>query len=103
MRARRRAVAPLEADFLLQPLRTLGLLGWADRDANAAACLAQFPDIDWPSVAAKQAETLNGCREESSGVRAQSARETHLSEAARASAQRPRRAVSAVVKTVNTL
>ena len=75
----------------------------ADRDTNAAACLAQFPDIDWPSVAAKQAETLNGCREESSGVRAQSARETHLSEAARASAQRPRRAVSAVVKTVNTL
>jgi putative transposase len=39
----------------------------ADRDTNAAVCLAQYPE-SWPHVAAKQAETLNVCREESAGA-----------------------------------
>ena len=73
----------------------------ADRDTNAAACLGQFPDVDWPHVAAKQAETLNVCGEESAGAQVLLARETVLWEAERAYARRPRRAVSA--ETANTL
>lgn len=68
----------------------------ADRDTNAAACLAQ-----WPQVAAKHAETENVCGERSAGERASLVRETTFYEAERASARRPRRAV--VAKTVNTL
>jgi putative transposase len=75
----------------------------ADRDTNAAACLGQFPDLDWSPVAAKHAETQNVCGEESADAQAPPARETHLDEAERASAQRPRRAVLAVDETVNTL
>jgi len=78
----------------------------ADRDANAAACLAQYPEViaagNWPHVAAKHAETLNGCGEDSAGAPSMwTVRETVLWEAARASARRPRRAVLA--ETVNTL
>jgi len=77
----------------------------ADRDDNAAVCLAQYPRVlatgGWPRVAAKHAETLNVCGEGRSGVRNLFARETTLGEAERAPAQRPRRAVLA--ETVNTL
>jgi putative transposase len=73
----------------------------ADRDTNAAACLAQYPGLSWPSVAAKRAETPNACGEGSAGARAGPARETALGEAGRASARRPRRTVLA--ETVNTL
>lgn len=73
----------------------------ADRDTNAAACLAQYPGLSWPSVAAKQAETQNVCREESAGAWVRPTRGTLLDEAERASARRPRRAVS--TETVNTL
>jgi putative transposase len=74
----------------------------ADRDTNAAASLAQYPGISWPSVDAKQVETLNVCREESAGAWGRPTRETVLGEAGRASARRPRRAVLAA-ETVNTL
>lgn len=74
----------------------------ADRDTNAAANLGQYPGLTWPSVAAKQAETLNVCREESAGAWAWLARETPLVEAERAIARRPRRAVW-TAQTVNTL
>ncbi|WP_373049002.1 zinc ribbon domain-containing protein [Vulgatibacter sp.] len=67
----------------------------ADRDTNAAACLAQYPGVQWPPVAAKQAETKNVCREESAGAWARPTRGTVLVEAERASARRPRRAVLA--------
>ncbi|WP_373048304.1 RNA-guided endonuclease InsQ/TnpB family protein [Vulgatibacter sp.] len=67
----------------------------ADRDTNAAACLAQYPGQQWPPVAAKLAETINVCREESAGAWARPTRETVLDEAGRASARRPRRAVLA--------
>jgi putative transposase len=70
----------------------------ADRDTNAAACLAQYPEFH---VAAKHAETQNVCGESSSGARPLAVRETTLVEAERASARRPRRAVWA--ETVNTL
>ena len=78
----------------------------ADRDTNAAVCLAQYPEVivsgSWPHVAAKQAETLNACGEESSGARAVLfVRETILGEAERTPVRRPRRAVLA--ETVNTL
>ena len=77
----------------------------ADRDVNAAACLAQYPAVlasgQWPHVAAKHAETKNVCGEGRSGARPLVARETTLREAERASTQRPRRAVLAA--TVNTL
>ncbi len=78
----------------------------ADRDTNAAACLAQYPEVvasgDWPHVAAKRAETLNVCGEESAGAGSVWAvRETVLWETERASARRPRRAVLA--ETVTTL
>jgi putative transposase len=78
----------------------------ADRDTNAAACLAQYPGViasgSWPHVAAKQAETLNVCGEESSGARSVLiVRETTLYEAERTSVRRPSRAVLA--ETVNTL
>jgi putative transposase len=84
----------------------------ADRDTNAAACLAQYPrgvyspqgpaSGAWPHVAAKHAETQNVCGEESAGARpVWSVRETVLREAERTSVQRPRRAVLA--ETVNTL
>jgi putative transposase len=61
----------------------------ADRDTNAAVCLAQYPEViasgSWPHVAAKQAETLNVCGEESSGARSLLiVRETTLYEAERA-------------------
>ena len=77
----------------------------ADRDDNAAVCLAQYPTVlasgQWPHVAAKHAETQNVCGEGRSGARLLVARETTLYEAERASAQRPRRALLA--ETVNTL
>lgn len=77
----------------------------ADRDINAAANLASYPSVapsgDWPRVAAKHAETQNACREASAGARHRVVRETRLDEPGRASAQRPRRAVS--TKSVNTL
>jgi putative transposase len=84
----------------------------ADRDTNAAACLAQYPRVvyspkapassAWPHVAAKHAETQNVCGEESAGSRpVWSVRETVLYEAERTSVQRPRRAV--LFETVNTL
>lgn len=73
-----------------------------DRDTNAAACLAQYPGVQWPPVAAKQAETRNVCREESAGAWVGPMRETLLDEAERASARRPWRAVLAA-RTVNTL
>ena len=84
----------------------------ADRDTNAAACLAQYPRVvyspkapasgAWPHVAAKHAETQNVCGEESAGARSVwSVRETVLYEAERTSVRRPRRAV--LYKTVNTL
>src|SRR6186713_3671276 len=78
----------------------------ADRDTNAAACLAQYPRVTasgaWPHVAAKHAETQNVCGEESAGARSVwSVRETVLREAERTSVQRPRRAV--LLETVNTL
>jgi transposase len=78
----------------------------ADRDTNAAANLAQYPAVTasgtWPHVAAKHAETLNVCGEESAGARPLCiVRETLLWEAERASARRPWRAVLA--NTVNTL
>src|SRR6187402_3625010 len=84
----------------------------ADRDTNAAACLAQYPRVvyspkapasgAWPHVAAKHAETQNVCGEESAGARpVWSVRETVLREAERTSVQRPRRAV--LLETVNTL
>lgn len=58
----------------------------ADRDTNAAASLAQYPGLSWPSVAAKQAETINACREESAGAWVYLTRGTVLGEAGRASA-----------------
>ena len=78
----------------------------ADRDTNAAACLAQYPEVSAPGyrphVAAKHAETLNVCGEESAGARPLwTVRETILCEAEKASARRPRRAV--LPETVNTL
>ncbi|MCB9576531.1 MAG: helix-turn-helix domain-containing protein [Polyangiaceae bacterium] len=78
----------------------------ADRDENAAVCLAQYPRVlgqgDSPPVAAKHAETQNACGEGRSGEPPLLVvRETTLVEAGRAYAQRPRRAVLA--KTVNTL
>jgi putative transposase len=78
----------------------------ADRDTNAAACLAQYPRVAtsgaWPHVAAKHAETQNVCGEESAGASSVwSVRETVLYEAERTSVRRPRRAVLNV--TVNTL
>jgi len=77
----------------------------ADRDTNAAVNLARYltvPALDAQThVAAKHAETRNACGEGSSGVRHHDARETTLDEAGRASAQRPRRAVS--TRSVNTL
>ena len=60
----------------------------ADRDLNAAACLAQ-----WSRVAAKHAETINVCGEGSADATASLLRETAFYEAGRASARRPRRAV----------
>jgi putative transposase len=78
----------------------------ADRDTNAAANLANYLKVarsDWSRVAAKHAETINVCGEESADARPLvAARETLLDEAERASAHRPRRAVLAV-KTVNRL
>jgi putative transposase len=79
----------------------------ADRDTNAAGCLAQYPEVIAPGyrphVAAKHAETLNACGEGSSGARSLLiVRETALWEAGRASARRPRRAVL-TAETVNTL
>src|SRR5690606_5563448 len=75
----------------------------ADRDTNAAACLAQYPRVvdasasasgTGPHVAVKQAETQNVCGEDSAGTRSVwSVRETVLYEAERTSVQRPRRAV----------
>ena len=78
----------------------------ADRDTNAAACLAQYPEVIAsgcrPHVAAKHAETLNVCGEGSAGAPpVWTVRETTLREAERASARRPGRAVLA--ETVNTL
>jgi len=78
----------------------------ADRDTNAAACLAEYPRVAasgaWPHVAAKHAETQNVCGEESAGVRSVwSVRETVLCEAERTSVRRPRRAV--LYESVNTL
>jgi len=77
----------------------------ADRDVNAAANLALYPKVvqsGQPCVAAKHAETENACGEKSADVRSSLVvRETPLDEAGRASAQRPRRAVS--TKSVNTL
>ena len=78
----------------------------ADRDTNAAACLAQYPSVTasgaWPHVAAKHAETQNVCGEESAGARSVwSVRETVLGEAERTSVRRPRRAV--LYDSVNTL
>lgn len=74
----------------------------ADRDTNAASNLAQYPGLAWPApVAAKQAEAINVCREESAGGWAGPTRETRLDEAERASARRPRRAVW--TETVHTL
>ena len=83
----------------------------ADRDTNAAACLAQYPRVvdasasasgTGPHVAVKQAETQNVCGEDSAGTRSVwSVRETVLYEAERTSVQRPRRAV--LYETVNTL
>ena len=78
----------------------------ADRDTNAAACLAQYPSViasgAWPHVAAKHAETQNVCGEESAGARSVwSVRETVLGEAERTSVRRPRRAV--LYDSVNTL
>jgi hypothetical protein len=59
-------------------------------------------DFDRPHVAAKHAETLNACGEESAGARpVWTVRETTVCEAGRASAFRPRRA--ALAETVNTL
>jgi putative transposase len=71
----------------------------ADRDTNAAACLAQYPEVlakgFRPRVAAKHAETQNVCGEGSAGAGSLLIlRETTLREAERASAWRPRRAVS---------
>jgi putative transposase len=78
----------------------------ADRDTNAAVCLAQWPRVSLrgppEAVAAKHAETLNVCGETSAGEQAGPGRETRLDEAERASARRPRRAVLAA-KIVNTL
>jgi putative transposase len=70
----------------------------ADRDTNAAACLAQYPEVlakgFRPDVAAKHAETQNVRGEESADARSLLiVRETVLREAERASAWRPRRAV----------
>jgi putative transposase len=77
----------------------------ADRDTNAAACLAQYPEVIAPGyrphVAAKHAETQNACGGGSAGARLLIVRETTLREAGTASAWRPRRAVS--TQTVNTL
>ncbi len=78
----------------------------ADRDTNAAASLAQYPEVvasgTWPHVAAKHAETLNVCGEGSAGAPSVwTVRETILWETEKASARRPRRAVLA--ETVNTL
>jgi len=77
----------------------------ADRDTNAAVCLAQYPEVIAsyrPHVTAKHAETLNVCGEGSADARSLLiVRETALYEAERAPAQRPRRAVLA--ETVNTL
>ena len=78
----------------------------ADRDTNAAACLAQYPEVlasgYRPHVAAKHAETLNVRGEGSADARSLLiVRETTLGEAERASAWCPRRAVLA--ETVNTL
>jgi putative transposase len=77
----------------------------ADRDVNAAANLARYPSVA-PSgkpayVAAKHAETINACGEESAGARLYVLRETTLGEAGRAYARRPRTAVSTI--SVNTL
>jgi putative transposase len=70
----------------------------ANRDENAAANLAHYPSVvqsgQWPRVAAKHAETGNACGERSAGARLPAVRETPLDEAGRASARRPRRAVS---------
>ena len=78
----------------------------ADRDTNAAASLAQYPEVIAPGyrphVAAKHAETLNVRGEESAGARSVLiVRETTFREAERALAWCPRRAVLA--ETVNTL
>jgi putative transposase len=78
----------------------------ADRDTNAAACLAQYPAAlasgSWPLVAAKHAETQNVCGEGSSGAQSLlTVRETTFDEAERALAHHPRRVVS--TETVNTL
>jgi putative transposase len=61
----------------------------ADRDTNAAVCLAQYPEVlasgEWPPVAAKRAETSNACGEESADARSLlTVRETTLCEARRA-------------------
>ena len=77
----------------------------ADRDTNAAVCLAQYPDVvtsGWPHVAAKHAETLNVRGEGSADARSLLiVRETTFREAEKASAWCPRRAV--LTETVNTL
>ena len=78
----------------------------ADRDTNAAACLAQYPEVlasgYRPHVAAKHAETQNVRGEGSADARLPTiVRETTLGEAERASAWCPRRA--ALAETVNTL
>jgi putative transposase len=78
----------------------------ADRDTNAAACLAQYPEVSAsgyrPHVAAKHAETQNVRGEGSADARSLLiVRETTFREAERASAWCPRRAVLPV--TVNTL
>ena len=78
----------------------------ADRDSNAAACLAQYPQVTESGarshVAAKRAETQNVRGEGSADARSLLiVRETTFGEAERASAWCPRRA--ALAETVNTL
>ena len=71
----------------------------ADRDTNAAVNLARYVEGDsasgpGPHVAAKHAETRNADGERSSDDAHPERRETTLDEVGRASARRPRRAVS---------
>ncbi|MBN9165929.1 MAG: transposase [Myxococcales bacterium] len=77
----------------------------ADRDTNAAVNLARYVIVSEPGpsphVAAKHAETKNAYGERCSDARLLVVRETTLYEVGKASAWRPRRAVS--TSTVNTL
>jgi putative transposase len=71
----------------------------ADRDTNAAVNLARYVSDDsvqglGPHVAAKRAETINADGERRSDDAHSERRETTLVEVGRASARRPRRAVS---------